>query len=493
MISTDTLYQPVSYPSDHALYVNRESQRYGPYWWSLNRFMHKIESATGLHPTQTDTTTNTSHHFNFYAYMYHQVNGRGSLYLNDPRPDMNEVDQEQMYRFVEMFKGIGFYIIYTWKWITSQMTRSGPTITLWDIMDNTIVSTRFIQVFNKIWKNARIEAGLQECTRVLVRGGNKELQMLLQWFLSHDATPAFFKQKDEIFNSWPYPIDNLSKDPFLVFKQPHYGDQQYIKYQETRSAKQQRIYNQQKRIILKWILEACLLAKVYTPNYTLAWPFPPPPFAGTSDPKHKKRSAFRYTQAPIILDNPESTEDAMQYGNKRLRTDFRAMLPPDVSLSVDAPEKKEHAPEQEEEKKDTAKKEEDDEDEDEDEEEDEEDKQPKELSSSLSSMSLHDFYTIDYTSSYTWASIIRIAYDECIVELTSMTGSLFTFQDMERSLFLTQTMTTHVFFAQWVASVYNHHKAQERGSGLTKIILDELIITSQNCKRYLMKQRWIKI
>lgn len=482
-----------SFGPEHPLHIDRHSIHYGVEWWSLNQFIMRLDTACKLPPPG----------FNFYAYMYHRSNGKGALYTTpgDSRP--NEGQGQQLYRFLELFNTLGFFIVWCWKRIT--LTDGCEDLTLFDIMDNTSLSIKFVQFVDYIYHGAVIDRGVKITVRRQVKDREYEKKKIIDWF---QLNRHQFKIKDRDIMNWTHP-KVITRAKFDAGK-ANLWDIKYIE-NETTQQSTTRIFNANKRLVLKWCVQASHINSSGN-QYQLPTLFPPGLAAeiqrGHSPPPgppHRRRGPpppLSHVDPGLILDMRGRSPVLV-----RPRPPNRLQLPADFSEGEQAMRfNSENDADAD------ADDEADDDDEDTDDDVDDSDNSDYEAKGAAyhrvgtgrargrrrrhrddddEKVDPTSLYLRDVTASAQWDVDVKQMYLECIELIIGLGGGrLEDHSTTEKRLLVYSSVTSKVFFAEWVAILTNRRRASRGKTELSKIVMNRMNTDELGLKLYFSTSSW---
>ena len=440
---------PPSFPEDHPLYVDRDNVEESQ-WKAWNTFIHELELRIGL----------KNRIFDFNGYMYHRINGQGSLYLNHSR--FLQSDLDNLYRFVELFQNLGFFVMYAWMRLGLMEENS-----LWVIIYNEITRIHFLNYIHSFYQTRRIELGLDQTSRQRLETLEKTKDTEIQWFR-------------EEYEKWGIPPSTSRKTLSSMTQDADPNDVEYIQRQETREKREKRLKNTRKRIVFKCILDACLLSYRNEYKYNLPWPFPieiekerefqpipstpslspspspspsfeddddlslPPPLSPglqsmqtmrleRFEDKYEVKDMDHAVQIPM---DPLSLDTSLEYNiNNHIQS-----ANPNLSLSQIQSHTPKHDKNQSIEETKTGS------------------GQSQSITKGSSTSSPESFYLFDVTTCYLWGDTIKPVYNEVLAKITDLCDYRFNIQEIEHSIYLHQSFQTQMYFIHWVSLLYSQKR-----------------------------------
>ena len=472
---------------DDTLYLNRQSLQYGLDWWCLNEFIQEIESKF----------QQPNHIFDFYAFMYHRINGHKALFWSlfnkeyiHAKEEQDEIDEQ--IRFYNCFLPSLGSFFYAWSIV--RISSNSIWMNLIYTQQKT-VWLHFIQLMEYLYESCRWYAGLKVTTRRNIDECDVLKFVEIQW-LKHQMHPISIFQYTPVSDKVVISTTGLTTEIKQASSQSDPMDQQYIIHIETSAQQNERRFIQRKRRVLQWIMEACLHPSRLKRQYSLTWPIPP-----SSPPLPSILSLVVRPSAPSTsrISSVRSQFDALP----------KLEYPPFERKTNTEYETKEEEEEEEIKSKDHK---------------EDEDEPPKKSvrfnlrpsSSSSSSFyrnnnnhdngdnddddnrgridtgTLQTYYLEDDTNINGYASEIKPMYDKCILIISDFTR--FEFDDIEFSLLTQQSLRTMIFLAHWASLLYNQHKNTVQGrTGLTVKTINTLESECNAYVCYMKSIRWNKI
>jgi hypothetical protein len=475
------LYSVPSFEPEDPLYIedgDREVKGYGPEWYSLHRFMVKLSLIVGL-PRRKILSA--------YGYFYHRVHGNGSIGLNVRRP--TESNDDELYHMLHLFQGVGFFIVLGWKTINYRVQRC-KHLTLWQIIDNSITMNHFLDLLSLIWNRSRAQSGIVVPLDSTSATLNSKWSSKAEYTWFGDQMPSILAMPDRVLDT-PEVQSRERVIPAIIMaaRDPTEEDLEYMRqesYEQVRTWK----FNDRKKLIMNWIVEACVLNVRFQAPYTLAWPFPPTRYKddtfvdkdlggeGPSDDDIKRIIQQRNLNLSLFLSPaPEtpslpppllktSTDDkktgqALDSKGAFIATPTIAILPPKHRRD-------EESDEEEEDEKET------------------EDQQqpPRKKQAKESSITIEQYYATDVTK-----EMIQIReYEFCLSILAEKAHKEV--GEVEMSLLLFQTLTTQVFFVHWVSLFYYRNRILSGKIQPSRIVRKELDELRTAYDEYMDNQSW---
>lgn len=432
VISSTTLSQPPSYPKEHVLHIDRDKNVYGVVWYKWNEFIHKLETVTKLY----------NQCFHFQGFMYHRIHGYGSSYLNIDAL-IRQDDGDRIYPFLDLFTGIGYYVIYSLSFIQHKALKCND-LTLWSIIQHPDACTHFIQLIDLVWHSSRVDAGLETIARDEIHERERSKQIVFDWFTLHRVNILNY------IDGRQYPTHGITQTMKQAAQHPDPNDHQYITTLETERNKQSRQRKYRKKILFQWIMEACFIRKRYDPLYQLIWPFPPSTVMKQEDEKKDKQEKKEKKedtvslQLPIWIDDEDEDKVKAQVQETNKGTYVTGIGP-----------------------------------------------SPEKTTPVLYDMSIQEMYSIDITSQE--RSDFRNEYELCLSQILILSGrdKVLTSQDIETGLLLHQTIQTQVFFVHYVALIHNKKKSEHGQSGVCKLVRNSIEQLIAGCMDYMRHQTWV--